>query len=213
MKTASAIDRHPTHAHSNFPAPLAFDRTGKLHQAIVASDLVGLQEVRSLYYITKEPGGDWARATVDSTAGHGPSGPTIGLRMSANISLCLTPIGSPEILANSSRSSADHLVVYFTESGVWKNREIDLRPVATYFGLASVETGGLKQILFDTYLEDRKSKTRGHIAIFSGQGDPHGVFYLALDDQWSVMDQRFLPALEFFGMAINEYETVYIALR
>jgi hypothetical protein len=213
VKSGSTLDRHPTTADSNFASSIAFDRSGKLHQAIVATVSGGTQEVRSLFYITKEPGGDWAQAIIDSTAGHGTSGPTIGGRMSGHISLCLTPAGSPVILANSSRSSADHLVVYFIESGVWKNREIDLQPVAAYFGLNSVETGGLKQILFDTYLEDRKSKTRGHIALFSGQGDPEGVYYLALDEQWSVIDQRFLPALEFFGMAVNEYETVYVALR
>ena len=32
-------------------------------------------------------------------------------------------------------------------------------------------------------------------------------------EQWNVMDQRFLPAQELFGMAIDRYETVHLALR
>ena len=74
MKADAALDRHPTHPHSNLTAPLAFDREGKLHQAIVASVSDGTQEVRSLVYVSKEPGGEWAQATVDSTAGHGQIG-------------------------------------------------------------------------------------------------------------------------------------------
>ena len=213
VKADTGLDRHPTHAHSNFSAPLAFDRNGKLHQAIVATVSARTQEVRSLFYISKEPGGEWAEATVDSTAGHGASGPTLDGRMSAHISLCLTPAGSPVILTNSSRSSAEHLTVYLMEYDVWKNYEIDLRPVAAYFGISSVESGGLKQLLFDTYLEDRRAKPRAHVSIFTDRGGASGVLYLALDEHWSVMDQRFLPAQELFGMAIDRYETVHLALR
>ena len=213
VKADAALDRHPTHPLSNFSAPLAFDRKGKLHQAVVATVSGGTQEVRSLFYISKEPGGVWAQATVDSTAGHGALGPSLGGRMSGHISLCLTPAGSPVILTNSSRLSAEHLTVYFIESGAWENYEIDLRPVAAYFGISSVETGGWKQLLFDTYLEDKKAMPRAHISIFTDQGGTSGILYLTLDEQWNVMDKRFLPALEVFGMSIDQYETAHLALR
>jgi serine/threonine protein kinase len=77
VKAGAALDRYPTHPHSSFSAPLAFDRKGKLHQAIVASISGGTHEVRSLSYIAREPSGEWTQATVDSTAGHGTSGPTL----------------------------------------------------------------------------------------------------------------------------------------
>jgi hypothetical protein len=133
--------------------------------------------------------------------------------MSGHISLCLNPADSPVILSNSSRLSAEHLTVYFIESGAWNNQEIDLRPVAAYFGISSVETGGWKQLVFDSYLEDRRKKPRAHVSIFTDLGGVSGLLYLVLDERWEVLDQRFFPAEEPFGMAIDPYETVRLAFR
>lgn len=213
VKADAGVERHSLHPNSNFPAPLAFDQYGKLHQAIVAEVPAGGPEVRNLYYISKEASGEWSRVTVDSTAGHGSAGPIPHARMSAHISLCLTPAGSPAILCNSSRLSAEHLTVYTVESGVWKIHEIDLRTVAANFGISSVDTGMFKQILFDTYLDDRKTKPRAHVSLFTDQNGVCGVLYLALDDEWNVIDQRFFPAHECFGMSVDDYETVHVAMR
>ena len=193
VKDSTGLVRRSMPSQSNFCGPLAWDRQGRLHQAIVVSVPAGNQETRKLYYLSKETNGDWTETVV---------GPT----QSGHISLALKPDGAPVIVGNASTTAEPKLVIYEQQVSGWQIHEIDLQPIAESLGLPSVETGYSKQLVFD-------ERGAVHVSLFTDQGGHSGVLYLAFDQQWSVVESRYFPAQKFFGMGIDGTATIHLALR
>ena len=94
----------------------------------------------------------------------------------------------------------------YVKDGTFTTHEIDLQLSAAVFGLDTVDTRGTKQVLFD-------DEGTAHIALFSSGGNSSEVMYLALDKEWTVIEQRNFPASEFLGMGIDGFGTLYVAMR
>jgi hypothetical protein len=157
--------------------------------------------------LTRAAGGDWVESEVDSTYIKGSFGAasTAG-NMSGHISLALTPTGIPVIVGSSTQGHDHSLVIYAQEGAAFKQYEIDLLPVAAAFGLSGVSAAGTKQLLID-------EAGVAHVALIMDASDSRDILYLALDQQWRVIDQRDFPASEFFGMGLDGSGTIHIAMR
>jgi hypothetical protein len=70
----------------------------------------------------------------------------------------------------------------------------------------TVDTGGVKQLLFD-------AAGLAHVALFTSAGRSTDLIYLAFDQQWRMIEHRDFPANAFFGMGIDGYGTVHLAMR
>jgi hypothetical protein len=198
--------RHQFSPHTNFPGPLAFDEKGVLHQAAVVSSPAGKHELRELRYLWKVPGEGWREEVVDSTGIRGSFGEfTVEGSMSAHICLAVNPAGHPVIVTSGKGYSTRMLSVYVKDAA-FTTHEIDLQPSEASFGLDVVDTSSTKQLLFD-------EEGTAHLALFSSGGNSSEVIYLALDEQWRVIEQRDFPASDFLGMGIDGSGTLYVAIR
>ncbi len=207
LRDSAGEHRHLFSPHTNFPAPLAISGDGGLHQAVVLSLPAGKHETRQLRYLHKPPGKEWTEEVIDSTAIRGAFGEfTADGTMSAHIHLSLSASGSPVIVASPKNGPPHALVIFAKEGNVFRRHEIDIRPIAKSFGFQAIDTSSTKQIVFD-------EKGCGHVALYSDAGELGAVIYVALDEEWRVVDQRAFPAREFFGMGRDSTGYIYLALR
>jgi hypothetical protein len=192
IQEPAAEARHHFSPHTNFPGPLAFDEKGVLHQAAVVSSPAGKHEWRELRYLWKVPGEGWREEVVDSSGIRGSFGEfTVEGSMSAHICLAVNPAGHPVIVTSGKGYSPRMLSVYVKDA-VFTMHEIELQPTAAAFGLDAVDTSGTKQVLFD-------EQGIAHVALFSSGGNSSEAMYLALDQDWTVIEQRDFPQVRFWA--------------